>query len=51
MITKADIGKLNTDFLVGESILIDKDKGPTSFDVISKIRKVIGVKKLGMQAL
>ena len=47
MITKADIGKLNTDFLVGESILIDKDKGPTSFDVISKIRKVIGVKKVG----
>ena len=47
MITKADIGKLNTDFLVGESILIDKDKGPTSFDVISKIRKVVGVKKVG----
>jgi tRNA pseudouridine55 synthase len=47
MITKAEIGKFDADFLIGESILIDKEKGPTSFDVISKIRKVTGVKKVG----
>jgi tRNA pseudouridine55 synthase len=47
MITKDSIGKFSFDFQLGESILIDKDKGPTSFGVIGNIRKAIGIKKVG----
>ena len=47
MITKASLEKVSFDFQLGESILIDKDKGPTSFGVIGKIRKAIGIKKVG----
>ena len=34
-------------FLEGEVILINKDYKWTSFDVVKKIRKVIGIKKVG----
>jgi tRNA pseudouridine55 synthase len=35
------------DFSDGEIILIDKPAGPTSFQIVSKIRKYTGVKKVG----
>ena len=31
----------------GSAVLINKDKGWTSFDVIAKIRKIIGIRKIG----
>jgi len=37
----------DADFSEGEIILIDKPSGPTSFQVVHKIRKVTGVKKVG----
>lgn len=37
----------DTDFSEGEIILIDKPSGPTSFQVVSKVRKITGVKKVG----
>jgi len=37
----------DADFAEGEMILIDKPSGPTSFQVVSKIRKITGVKKVG----
>ncbi len=35
------------DFAKGEVILIDKDKGMTSFDVIRKLRKILNIRKIG----
>lgn len=37
----------DADFSLGEIILIDKPAGPTSFQVVNKIRKITGVKKVG----
>lgn len=37
----------DADFSDGEIILIDKPAGPTSFQIVSKIRKFTGVKKVG----
>lgn len=37
----------DVDFSDGEIILIDKPSGPTSFQIVSKIRKFTGVKKVG----
>ena len=37
----------SADFSEGEIILIDKPSGPTSFQVVSKVRKITGVKKVG----
>jgi len=37
----------DADFAEGEIILIDKPSGPTSFQVVSKIRKITDVKKVG----
>ena len=47
MITKKTKDSNNIDFSLGEVLLIDKEKGFTSFDVIYKIRKLINVKKVG----
>jgi len=47
MITKKTKDINNLDFSLGEVLLIDKEKGFTSFDVIYKIRKLINVKKVG----
>ena len=40
-----DLSDVN--FSDGEIILIDKPSGPTSFQIVSKIRKITGVKKVG----
>lgn len=37
----------DADFSEGEIILVDKPSGPTSFQVVSKIRKITGAKKVG----
>ncbi|HEY6435277.1 MAG TPA: tRNA pseudouridine(55) synthase TruB [Ignavibacteriaceae bacterium] len=37
----------DADFSEGEIILVEKPSGPTSFQVVSKIRKITGVKKVG----
>jgi tRNA pseudouridine55 synthase len=47
IITSRTVDPLNADFSEGEIILIDKPSGPTSFQVVSKIRKITGAKKVG----
>lgn len=47
MIAKNKIEDIVPDFEKGEVILIDKDKGITSFDVIRKLRKILKIKKIG----
>ncbi|MDH3267298.1 MAG: tRNA pseudouridine(55) synthase TruB [Ignavibacteria bacterium] len=47
IITNRTLDLSNADFSEGEIILIDKPSGPTSFQVVSKIRKITGVKKVG----
>jgi tRNA pseudouridine55 synthase len=47
IITSRTADPSDADFSEGEIILIDKPSGPTSFQVVSKIRKITGVKKVG----
>jgi len=47
IITNQALSLSDADFSEGEIILIDKPSGPTSFQVVSKIRKITGVKKVG----
>lgn len=47
MITKKNPDLSRSDFLQGEAILIDKDAGLTSFDAVYRVRKAIGVRKVG----
>jgi tRNA pseudouridine55 synthase len=47
IITNRTLDLSDADFSEGEIILIDKPSGPTSFQVVSKIRKITGVKKVG----
>lgn len=47
IITNRTLDLSEADFSEGEIILIDKPSGPTSFQVVSKIRKITGVKKVG----
>jgi tRNA pseudouridine55 synthase len=47
IITNQVLNLSDADFSEGEIILIDKPSGPTSFRVVSKIRKITGVKKVG----
>lgn len=47
MITKEIKDLNNIDFSEGEVLLIDKELGWTSFDVVKKLRRITGVKKIG----
>jgi len=47
MITRETANLNNTDFQLGEAILVDKPAGWSSFKVVHKIRKATGVKKVG----
>ncbi len=47
MIAKNKLENLTPDFEKGEVIIIDKEKGITSFDVIRKLRKILKIKKIG----
>ncbi len=47
IITNQTLDLSDADFSEGEIILVDKPSGPTSFQVVSKIRKITGVKKVG----
>lgn len=47
IITNQILDLSDVDFSEGEIILIDKPSGPTSFQVVSKIRKITSVKKVG----
>jgi len=47
MITKKTANNYLPDFVNGEKILIDKPLYNTSFDIVYKIRKATGVKKVG----
>ncbi len=47
MITNKNESFSDIDFAAGEAILIDKNSGWTSFDVVNKIRFLIKVKKVG----
>lgn len=47
MITKETISQNNADFQKGESILIDKPSGWSSFKAVYEVRKAAGVRKVG----
>lgn len=47
MISKTTLKIDAVDFQNGELILVDKEKGKSSFNVVYKIRKATGVKKVG----
>lgn len=47
MISKATNDFKNFDFTNGEVILIDKDAGRSSFNIVYKLRKITGIKKIG----
>jgi tRNA pseudouridine55 synthase len=47
IITNQTTDLFDADFSEGEIILIDKPSGPTSFQVVNKVRKITGVKKVG----
>jgi tRNA pseudouridine55 synthase len=47
IITNRTLNLPDVNFSEGEIILIDKPSGPTSFQIVNKIRKVIDVKKVG----
>ena len=47
IITNRTTDLSDADFSEGEIVLIDKPSGPTSFQVVSRIRKITGVKKVG----
>ena len=47
IITNQTADLSDADFSEGEIILVDKPSGPTSFQVVSKIRKITGAKKVG----
>jgi len=47
MITKASSDLTHCDYTSGEVVLIDKEKGRSSFNVVHRIRKIVNVKKVG----
>lgn len=47
MITRQNNNLSNFDFSSGEAILIDKRVGLTSFSIVYKLRKILGIKKIG----
>jgi tRNA pseudouridine55 synthase len=47
IITNQTLDLPDVNFSEGEIILIDKPSGPTSFQIVNKIRKIIDVKKVG----
>jgi tRNA pseudouridine55 synthase len=47
MVIRSSINNYKPDFVNGELILIDKQIRKTSFDVVYKIRKAIGIQKVG----
>ena len=47
MITKTSSDLTHCDYTSGEVVLIDKEKGRSSFNVVHRIRKVVNVKKVG----
>ena len=47
MIAKNQSNNTQPDFTAGEVILIDKDKGSSSFKIVYKVRKAVQVKKVG----
>ena len=47
IITNQTTDLSEADFSEGEIILIDKPSGPTSFQIVHKIRKITGAKKVG----
>lgn len=47
MISKATNDLYAADFQSGEVLLIDKDSGISSFGIVRKLRKILGVKKIG----
>jgi len=47
IITNRTVDLSDANFSEGEVILIDKPSGPTSFQIVSKVRKITGVKKVG----
>ena len=47
MITNKSNGLTHVDYASGEVILIDKEKGKSSFNAVYRVRKIVNVKKVG----
>jgi len=47
MITKKSIDLTHVDYASGEVLLIDKEKGKSSFNSIYQVRKILNIKKIG----
>lgn len=47
MITKKSTNLKNIDYASGQVVLIDKEKGKSSFNIVYRIRKIVNVKKVG----
>jgi len=47
MITNKSIDLTHVDYASGEVILIDKEKGKSSFNSVYRIRKIVNIKKIG----
>ena len=47
MITNKSVDLTNVDYASGEVILIDKEKGKSSFNSVYMIRKIVNIKKIG----
>lgn len=47
MITNKSVDLSHVDYASGEVILIDKEKGKSSFNSVYRIRKIVNVKKIG----
>ena len=47
MITNKVVDLSNVDYASGEVVLIDKEKGKSSFNIVYRVRKIVNVKKVG----
>ena len=47
MITNKSVDLTHVDYTSGEVLLIDKEKGKSSFNVVYRVRKIVNIKKVG----
>lgn len=47
MITNKSVDLTHIDYASGEIVLIDKEKGKSSFNIVHRVRKIVNVKKVG----
>ncbi len=47
MITNKSVDLTHVDYASGEVLLIDKEKGKSSFNIVYQVRKIVNIKKVG----